>query len=293
MPRKAGLLKGLGALIPPTEEGQAEEILSPTMLALDAIQPNPRQPRASEALLDGPGKLGLEDLAASIREHGILQPLVVTPSGEKDRYLLIAGERRWRAARLAGLETVPVVVRQASDQQRLELALVENIQRADLSPLETAEAYQMLADDFNLSQVEIARQVGKARPTVANTLRLLKLPGEARQALRDGRISEGHARTLLSLARPSDQLVLLDAILKEALSVRQAEERAQRMNGERPPEKPKLKPRPAPEIEAVQNRLQERLNTRVTLQHGKKGGTLTIYYYSDEELNAILEVIGE
>ena len=193
MARKGGLGRGLDALIPGDDsQSQAGAVQIP----VGSIQPNPRQPRREMAQTE------LEELAASIREHGIIQPLIVTREGISECYTLIAGERRLRAAVMAGLASVPAIVRDASELQRLELALIENIQREDLSPIEAAEAYQDLAEEFGLSHDDIATQVGKSRVAVTNTIRLLKLPAEAQKALNDEKISEGHARALLGLLPP-------------------------------------------------------------------------------------------
>jgi len=282
MARKGGLGKGLDALIPGSLPSPGEGT-STFDVPVEKIIPNPLQPRSvmqPEAL---------EELAASIREHGILQPLLVTYDAANDAYILVAGERRLRAARLAGLELVPVLVRQATEQQRLELALIENVQRADLTPLETAEAYRQLADDFSLSHEEIAARVGKNRVTVTNTMRLLKLPIEVRQALADGRISEGHARALLGLPSDKAQVAALETILRHGLNVRQVEELVRKLLGERTK---KAAPRPAnPEILAIEQRLQEALGTRVAVRYGRKGGSVVIHYYSDEELNALIAAL--
>lgn len=252
-------------------------------LPVEQIVPNPRQPRLEI------NQEELEGLAASIREHGILQPLVVTTDPGGEHYTLVAGERRLRAAILAGLETVPAIVRQVSEQERLELALIENIQRADLRPLETAEAYQQLADEFGLRHEDIAVRVGKSRASISNTLRLLHLPVEVKQALRDGHISEGHARALLGLSTAIAQVTVLKSILEKGLSVRQTEELVRMMSGQKPARR---SPRePSAEIKEIEERLRGILGTRVNLNHGRKGGTLTIYYYSDEELDHLINHI--
>lgn len=282
MSRKGGLGRGLEALIPGGEfvpESQAVET-SLIQVSVDAILPNPRQPRER---LVGEELAGLAD---SIREHGVLQPLIVTRGEEAGQFILVAGERRLLAARQAGLESVPVILKEASDQQRLELALVENVQRADLNPLEEAEAYRQLAEDFSLSHETIAERVGKSRAAVTNTLRLLKLPEAARQALAEGQISAGHARALLSLSTPQAQSAALRLILSRDLTVRQAEELAHKLSGERPPVVPR--PSPPPEIADLQERLQSSLGTRVRLNPRKQGGTIVIHYYSDEELDALV-----
>ncbi len=205
MPQKSGLGRGLGALIPGGENALAENGVM--LVSVDQVLPNPRQPRR----LMNPDEL--QDLTTSVREHGVLQPLIVTPGDMQGRYILIAGERRLQAARLAGLATVPVLVHQATDQQRLELAIIENVQRSDLSALEQAEAYRQLSEDFNLSHEEIAARVGKSRVTVTNTLRLLKLPDPVKNALIEGCISEGHARALLALPSPEAQVAALRTLI--------------------------------------------------------------------------------
>jgi ParB family transcriptional regulator, chromosome partitioning protein len=306
--RKMGLGRGLDALIP-TPRPEASGLSSVQSVELERIVPNPHQPRerfAHEAL---------RELAESIRVHGIIQPLVVTQirsAGERlagglpqrsvdgvslaaageplPRYHLIAGERRWQAARLAGLTTVPVVVREASPQAMLELALIENIQRADLNPLEEAAAYRHLMDDFHLTQEQVAERVGKSRVAVANAVRLLKLPDEIRMALSEGRISEGHARALLRIENVGEQRRLLKKIIDEGLSVRQveaygeAESRAPRQRGEAPA---RTAPRD-PQARHLEEEFRRALGTKVTLQrHRSGGGRLIIEFFSEEELEGI------
>lgn len=278
MPQKSGLGRGLGALIPGGENAPAENGV--TLVSVDLVSPNPRQPRNMlhpEAL---------DDLTASVREHGVLQPLIVTPGDMAGEYILIAGERRLQAARLAGLTLVPVIVRQATDQQRLELAIIENVQRSDLSALEEAEAYRQLAEDFDLSHEDIAVRVGKSRVAVTNTLRLLKLPDAVKNALIEGRISEGHGRALLALPTPEAQTAALRTVISQELNVRQTEELVRKLSGEKPARKPK--PTVVPEVAELEERLRSSLGTKVTLRSGRKGGTLTIHYYSDEELDALM-----
>jgi ParB family chromosome partitioning protein len=278
MAKKSGLGRGLEALIPGGEHPQMGGV---TTLRVDQIERNPRQPRSH---ID-PDEL--TELADSIHEHGVLQPLIVSEGEQPEQYVLIAGERRLLAARQAGLERVPVLIREASDQERLELALIENVQRADLSPLEAAEAYRQLAEDFDLSHEQIAQRVSKNRVTVTNTLRLLKLPEKVLQALMDGRISEGHGRALLALATPQAQIAAIQTILAQELNVRQTEALVRRLSGERSPVVPK--PAPPAEIGALQNRLESWLGTPVCLKNHRKGGTITIRYFSDEELNALVD----
>lgn len=279
MPQKYGLGRGLAALIPGAGNALAENGV--LMIPVEMVFPNPRQPRSALHPEE------LEDLTASIRAHGVLQPLIVTPGDLDGRYVLIAGERRLQAARLAGMAAVPVIVRQATDQQRLELAIIENVQRADLSALEQAEAYRQLAEDFSLSHEEIAARVGKSRVAVTNTLRLLRLPDAVKNALIEGRVSEGHARALLTLATPEAQTAALRTILLKELNVRQTEELVRRLSGERLSRKPK--PAVVPEVAELEERLRSSLGTKVTVRSGQRGGTVTIHFYSEEELNALMD----
>src|SRR5512143_3524535 len=277
MPQRSGLGKGLDALIP---GGSAVREGGAVQIPIDSIVRNPRQPRQSFKEEE------LDDLSASIRELGIIQPLIVSPP-VGGTYTLIAGERRWQAARRAGLSTVPVVIRVASDQQFLELALIENVQRADLNPVEEAEAFQHLAKEFGLSHDAIASRVAKSRVAVTNTLRLLDASAAVKQALVDSKVSEGHARALLALSSAKAQEIALQRVLNLDLSVRQTELLARKLSGQRPV--PKKKPRRSADVADVEKRLRASLGTKVALKPGKKGGTLTIHYYSNEELDALLE----
>jgi ParB family chromosome partitioning protein len=278
--RKGGLGRGLGALIP----ARADEAPHAAGLDVDvnAIEPNPYQPRVS---LDPDA---LATLADSIRAHGVIQPLVVTRGPERDRYVLIAGERRWRAARLAGLTTVPVVVKEAAPRAMLELALVENVARADLSPLEEAAAYRQLVDEFGLTQAAVAERVGRSRVSVTNTLRLLAAPEPVQAALNAGEITEGHARALLGLPTAADQLAALERITTRGLTVRQTEDAVRRWT-----ETPRPRPAPAPPRHPAEDRFEDRfqaaLGTKVTFKRNRAGagGSLTIHYHSDEELDTL------
>jgi len=279
MAQRTGLGKGLDALIPGGKDSPS--IAGGVMqAAVESIARNPRQPRVQFDAGE------LDELAASIREHGIIQPLIVSP-GKNGAYVLIAGERRLQAAKKAGLQTVPVILRQASDRQHLELALIENVQRADLGPLEEADAYQHLVQDFGLSQEEVAARVGKSRVAVTNTLRLLGLSQRVKQALAEEQITEGHARALLGLTSAKAQEAALQTVLKLFLSVRQTEGLVRKLGGEKP--KAKVKSKPAADVADIERRLRASLGTKVALKHGKKGGAVTIYYYSDEELDTLLE----
>jgi ParB family chromosome partitioning protein len=275
--RRKGLGKGLEALIPVDELSESQgQTAGALEVPLEKVVPNPHQPRTDIRDQD------LTELASSIEAHGVIQPLIVTQEG--DQYTLIAGERRLRAARLARLETVPVIIKDAVPQQMLELALVENLQREDLNPLEEAIAYQQLGKDFGLTHTQIAQRIGKSRTAISNTLRLLKATDAIQKALLKGEISEGHARALLALESKKAQAAALKTVLRKGLSVRQTEDLVRRLTS--PAEKPK--PRPVePEVEAMEDRFREVLGTRVRLNPGKTGGRLTIYYYSDEELEEL------
>jgi ParB family transcriptional regulator, chromosome partitioning protein len=280
MPKRSGLGKGLDALIPAGQNMPSSDGSGVTHVSIDLIQRNPRQPREKFDIEE------LENLAASIREHGVIQPLVVSP-GKNGIYVLVAGERRLQASRKAGLKTVPVVIRHATDQQLLELALIENVQRADLNPIEEAEAYQHLAKEFRMSHENIAARVGKSRVAVTNTMRLLDASAAVKQALVDGRITEGHARALLALNTAKAQEALLNQIVNLDLSVRQTEALTRKYSGQKPATKKRSNQ--SADVTDVERRLRSSLGTKVALKHGKRGGTVTIYYYSDEELNSLME----
>jgi len=292
MPKeKRGLGKGLEALIS-TSSSLSPAMPGLMMVHVDDIAPNPHQPRAH---IDPES---LQELADSIREHGLIQPLIVTTheSAIEERieeaspaYQLIAGERRWQAARLAGLYQVPVIIKEATEQEMLELALVENIQRADLNPLEEAAAYRQLVDEFGLTQEQVAARVGRNRVSVTNSLRLLRLPEAIKRILAEDRISEGHARALLGLERAEDQIKLARLVEKRGLSVRQTEEAVRRLSRQ-------SSPSPAgrsPETEALERSFCEALGTKVSLTRGRRGGKLVIYFYSEEELQALYETLVE
>jgi ParB family chromosome partitioning protein len=283
-PRRTGLGKGLESLIPAAEEVEGEVQQGILEVPLAAISPNPRQPRSPIREQD------LVELAASIEEHGIIQPLVVTEVA--DGYQLIAGERRWRAARVAGLSRVPVLVKDVAPSEMLELALVENLQRSDLNPMEAAGAFQQLTEDFGLTQKEIAQRVGKSRTAIANTLRLLNAARSVQEALLQEKISEGHARALLGLERPEAQEATLKTVLKQGLNVRQTEQLVRRLLGRRE-EKGREDPI-SPEIRELERRFRDALRTKVSLRRKGKGGHLVIYFYSEEELGAIYDhIVGE
>lgn len=257
------------------------------IVPLTSVEPNPDQPRKEF------DRDSLEELAASIREQGVLQPLLV--EGWASGYRIVAGERRWRAAQIAGLTEIPVLVRTFTEESRMEIALIENIQRADLRPMEEARAYRSLMEAFNLTQEDVAKKVGKQRSTVANALRLLRLPEDMQAALDSSRLTPGHARAILSVTLSEGQKILFQAILAEGLSVRDAEERAQRLNAGSPPSGPKVAPavarRPA-EIADWEQRFIERLGTKVTIKGDARKGRIEITYLSPEDLDRLYEVLG-
>jgi ParB family chromosome partitioning protein len=312
MAKQFGLGKGLGALIPEPEAAQAIVDRPPDAasfpdarpsagadaspaaleglrkLPLSALKPNPDQPRRSFS------EESLAELAGSLKTHGLIQPILVEESAG-GAYLIVAGERRYRAATIAGLAEVPVIVRSFTPEKRLEIALIENVQREDLNPVEEAEAYRSLMLMGSRSQEEVADIVGKSRSAVANSVRLLKLPEPMLAALRDGSLSAGHAKALLSVVDPSRRDILFARIIAEGISVREAEAAANELNNPKPPaakgaaraEKPK-----EPEIRQVEERLIEALGTKVTIKGDGRKGTIAIEYYSLEDLERILDVLA-
>ena len=284
---KKVLGKGIGALLG-SDEGA--DLSSVAEVPVSALKPNPEQPRRDfdEATLN--------ELADSIRQKGVLQPVLAEASSD-GTYIIIAGERRVRAARLAGLEKLPAIVRQFSPQEKLEIALIENVQREDLNPIEQALAYKRLMELAGLSQEQMAARVGKDRSTIANTLRLLKLPEEAQEAIGKGALSPGHARALLSLVNPADQQALFRRILSKGISVREAEDLAAELNGgkraagkgTRGGQAPA--PRKEPEIREVEQKLIEKLGTKVDVRGTGRKGRIEISYYSSEDLERLLDLL--
>jgi ParB family chromosome partitioning protein len=276
--KRKALGRGLSALIP---EPEAPPGPAPAgEVAISALDPNPFQPRGA---LD-PARLA--ELAASIRESGVVQPILVRRRGE--RFQIIAGERRFRAAEQAGLATVPVTVRDVDDEHLLELALVENIQREELNPIEEAQAYHRLQDEFRLTQDEIARRVGRDRTTVANTLRLLRLPRELREAVAAGRLDAGHARALLALDRAEDQLALGREAGRRGLSVREVERRVARM---RAPRAAGGRARKDANTRAAEERLHTALGARVEIARRGRGGVIRVLFTGEAELNRLFELL--
>ncbi|MCS7002013.1 MAG: ParB/RepB/Spo0J family partition protein [Dehalococcoidia bacterium] len=284
MKAKGGLGRGLAALLP-AGDSQLRDV------DVDLIVPNPRQPRQR---LDPES---IAELAESIRQHGVLQPLIVTAAptdggARPTTYQLIAGERRWQAAKAAGLERVPVIVKEASPQALLELALVENIQRRDLGPLEEAMAFRQLIDEFGLTQDAVAERVGRHRSSVANTLRLLRLPAAVKALVADGQLSEGHARALLALPTDDQMVTVAQRAVAEGWTVRQLERAVKTASAPKP-----ARALTAPSAEdiawrSLQDRLRQTLSARVELTRGRTGGKIVIHFASDDELNGIIDRLG-
>ena len=279
MTARQALGKGLGALIPEkgTPEGEGRKPLQ--QCGIEEVQPNPFQPRKTFS------DEQLQELVDSIREKGILQPLLVRR--KSDGYELIAGERRWRAAQRAGLREIPILVREVSDSEMLELSLIENIQRESLNPIEEAEAYKRLMEQFHLTQEEISRKVGKDRTTIANTVRLLRLPPEIKLSLAEGKITMGHARAFLSLDGVDKQKLLWKRLLAGGLSVRQTESLVKRLRTRSSP----APRRSHPEWSELIDELQRALGTKVRIVGKRKGGKIEIDFFSPDELDRIIDLL--
>lgn len=289
---KKGLGKGLDMLFesaPHEDEAAAESSVSPQDVSetqLTLIEPNRNQPRRSF----DPEKI--DELAQSIREHGLIQPIIITPS-QNGRYTIVAGERRWRAAKKAGLKTVPTVIREYSPEETAQIALIENLQREDLNPIEEAAGYRRLMDEFSLTQEAVSEKIGKSRSAVANSLRLLSLDDELQKLVSDGKISGGHARALLAVDDNDARRELADKIISGGLNVRQAETLAKKLS------KPKrTKPQQQPndaytaELERIGDRISSELGTKVSISETKKRGRIEIEYYGADDLERILSALG-
>jgi ParB family chromosome partitioning protein len=274
--RSPSLGRGLASLIPQRHTGHP----GPIEIATDRVRPNPRQPR--KRMDDA----AMATLTASIVEHGVIQPILVTET--IDGYQLVAGERRLRAAIAAGLDRIPAVVRQLADREQLELALVENLQREDLDPIEAAHAYRQLIDEFGFTREQLAERVGRARSTVANTLRLLDMAPNVQAAIADGTLTEGHARALGGLPREMQERVL-DSVVGQDLSVRQTEELVRRLREPRPEALVRTQRATDPDLERVEEDLRRSLGTKVSVARSRRGGRIVIEYYSDEELGRLYE----
>ncbi len=274
--KKASLGRGLDALIP--KENREQGL---TLAGINEIRPNTLQPRKDF------DDTAISELSVSIKEKGILQPIVVRQAGSG--YEIIAGERRWRAAQRAGITRVPVIIKDASDREALELALIENLQREDLNPIEEANAYQHLIEEFGLTHEEVSAQIGKDRSTITNQLRLLRLPEDAKRALLEGDITAGHARAILSLESSSEASVVLTAIRKQKLSVRKTESLIQRLaTGKKEQSKPEIE---NPYIRQIADELKRSLSTQVRIIYNKGKGKIEIEYYSEDELDRLASIL--
>lgn len=286
---KKGLGKGLGALIPGAVREERSE-RSIAEIALDQIALNPYQPRK---IFDDDK---FQDLVRSVRLHGIIQPIVVRTNGE-DSYELVAGERRLRAATAAGLTKIPAVVKEFTNEQSLEVALIENLQREDIGPIEAALAYRRLAEEFSLTQDDIAFRIGKSRPSITNTMRLLNLPDEIQKSLATGQITEGHARALLGVSDPEARKAVWGQLLNEQMSVRDAERLCREasqgnVSRETLPAQKAAPAEPDPNVLEVEEQLRRLLGTRVSISIGKDRGKIEIAFYNEDDLNRILGLLG-
>ena len=290
---KKGLGRGLGAFFDDVpiaspvvdvkkSQPQAEEQSGVTRLKIRDIEPNPDQPRKNF------DKAALDALASSIKEHGVIQPILVKPE-KGGIYIIIAGERRWRAAKLAGLKEMPCIIGEYTEKEIMEVALIENLQREDLNPIEESEGYKKLMDTFALTQEEVSQRVGKSRSAVANALRLNQLSDTVKKMVVDGKISAGHARAILSLEKESDRLILAEKIEKDGLSVRQAEAAAAVIAKNRGTKKSKTVDKNLESyFKNLADTLSHKLETKVSIKHGKKRGKIEIEYYSNDDLENIL-----
>lgn len=273
---KKGLGKGLGALIA-SEESDDNGVKE---VRINEIEPNIEQPRKTF------NDEKLTQLAESIKQHGVVQPLIVHREG--NTYKIVAGERRWRAARLAGLQTVPVIVREMSSKQVMEVALIENIQREDLNPIEEAEAYEKLIAEYGMTQEEVSNTVSKSRPAITNSIRLLSLQDKIKTKIISGEISSGHARALLSIESKEVQLKALEEIIKKELSVRETELLVKQLSTQKKPKKTK---KDDAEYRAIEERFREVFGTRVRIMNNNKNGKILIEYYSPDELDRIINIV--
>ncbi|MBI5831641.1 MAG: ParB/RepB/Spo0J family partition protein [Armatimonadetes bacterium] len=283
---RSGLGRGLASLLPDAAGAAPGSALQ---VAVDLVRPNPYQPRRDF------DESALADLVASIRQHGVVQPITLREAPDGQGYQLIAGERRLRAAKLAGLPTIPAVVRPCNERELIEIALIENLQREDINGIEAAVAYRRCLDDFSLTQDELAERLGKSRTTIANTLRLLKLPPALQQAIAEGRLSEGHGRALLSLADCHAQAAVAERIMAEQLSVREAEAlcREPQAAGRRSAAAAKAGAAVDPDVAVFENLMQRALGTKVEIRAGRGGaGTVVVHFYNQEDLERIAEALG-
>ncbi len=281
---KAKLGRGLGSFFD-NEPPLPEEKDNVETLRITQIEPNKNQPRRQF------DKEKIDELSESIKEHGVIQPIIVVKNN--DMYKIVAGERRWRAAKKAGLKEIPVVIREYSDFEIAQIALIENLQRENLNPIEEALGYRTLIDNFNMTQEDVSSKIGKSRSAVANSIRLLSLDEDIQSRLVSGEISSGHARALLSIENSEIRKAVLESIIEKGLNVRQAEALAKQLQNTHPKRPaPKLDEQVKAELESIENRLSSQFGTKVTLSHGEKRGKIEIEYFGNADLERILNLIG-
>lgn len=288
---KKGLGKGLGSLF--DDNNIIDDIITQeapdnkgiTTVSISSIEPNKKQPRRQF------DKEKIDALANSIKENGLIQPIIVTPS-KNGMYKIVAGERRWRASKKAGIKEIPAVIREYSDEKIAEIALVENLQREDLNPIEEALGYKTLLEEFNLTQELVSKRIGKSRSAIANSMRLLSLEDQIQKLLISGEISSGHARAILSVEDNELRLALSKRIIEDSLNVRQAESLAKQLQKKKPPSKPPKKSAYDIELESIQNTLSSNLGTKVKISHTDKKGKIEIEYYGNDDLERILKLIN-
>ncbi|MDD4504317.1 MAG: ParB/RepB/Spo0J family partition protein [Clostridiaceae bacterium] len=278
MVNKRGLGKGLGALIPESEESDKNSIIEIKITDIEANEMQPRKAFDDETLAD---------LSESIKEHGVVQPIIVRKVG--NTYQIIAGERRWRASRIAGKRTIPAIVKECSNLEVMELALIENLQREDLNSIEEAQAYKSLIEEYDMTQEDISKKIGKSRPAIANSLRLLQLPQVIKNLIAEGKITQGHARALLAISGEKRQLEVAEKIINEQLNVRQIEKMAKDTKVKKKKQAPLNNYQI--EINQLEERLKAALGTKVTIQHKNNKGRIEIEYYSNEDLDRILDLL--
>lgn len=283
---KRGLGKGLDALFQAYDNKESVDASKDQVLEVKIhdIDPNIGQPRKNF------DSVSIEELSKSIEEHGIVQPIIVRPSN--GRYTIIAGERRWRAARLAGLDKVPIIIRDIDEKEMLEIALIENLQREDLNPMEEAEGINSLIQAYGLTQEQVAQRLGKSRPAIANSLRLLNLPKEVKTMLETNLISSGHARALLGLDSDSKKVEIAKLIVEKGLSVRETENLIKKIKTNKDNQKTAKTTEKPSYILELENKMEESLGTKVTIQQGKKKGVIEIEYYSNDDLERIIDMIS-
>ena len=279
---KKGLGRGLQALIPMREDTKAKTDGAVTEIETKNISVNRNQPRKFFS------EEKIEELAASIREHGVVQPIVVRP-GRSGAYELVAGERRWRACKKLGLESIPAIIKDVTEREMAEIALIENIQREDLNPVEEAVAYKALLEEYGLTQEELSGRVGKSRSVIANTVRLLNLPTEVIEMVRENRLTSGHARSLLGLSSKKEQVELARQVVARSLSVRETEQAIKRSQNKKEPDK--TSSRQEPIILAVEERLRNKFSTQVKIRQGVKSGKLEIDFYDQGDLERIIDIL--